>query len=165
MIVRRADTDDIPTIRDLRLEALTDAPDAFASTYERELARTRADWERWLAPGATFLVEEAHRPLGLVAGKYDDDDPTVVHLMAMWVHPSARGMGAGDALVRAVVEWAREVGAEKIRLHVVTENMAARTLYERHGFVAGGTGDELLCDGRIEMRMERAVGQERTGSR
>jgi len=157
MIVRRADRDDIPIVRDLRLEAMTDAPDAFASTYDREFARTDADWERWLSPGVTFLVEEAHRPVGLVAGKHDGADPAVVHLMAMWVHPSARGTGAGDALVKAVVEWAREVGAEKVRLHVVIENMAARRLYERHGFVPGGRGDELLCDGRIEMRMERAV--------
>ncbi len=157
MIVRRADADDIPTIRDLRLKALTDSPDAFASTYERELARTPADWERWLAPGVTFLVEEAHRPVGLVAGTHDDHDPAVVHLMAMWVHPSARGTGAGDALVSAVVGWAHEVGAERVRLHVVTDNVPARRLYERHGFVPSGRGDELLCHGRMEMRMERAV--------
>lgn len=157
MIVRRATADDIPTIRDLRLKALTDAPDAFASTYERELARTQEDWQRWLAPGVTVLVEVAHRPVGLVAGKYDDDDPAVVHLMAMWVHPSARGTGAGDALVTAILDWAREVGAKTVRLHVVTDNVPARTLYERHGFVPSGRGDELLCDGRIETRLERAV--------
>lgn len=44
--VRRAAPGDAPTLRTLRLEALAEAPEAFASTYHRELARTTPDWQR-----------------------------------------------------------------------------------------------------------------------
>src|SRR3954451_6964744 len=57
LTVRRAAAGDEPILRGLRLQALTDEPMAFGSTYERERARTVADWQRWLSPGATFLLE------------------------------------------------------------------------------------------------------------
>ena len=68
MRVRRAGLGDEPTLRALRLEALTEAPEAFGSTYDRELARTTADWRRWLAPGVTLLLEVSDEARGLVAG-------------------------------------------------------------------------------------------------
>jgi len=39
--VRRAQIGDEAVLRDLRLRAMLDAPDAFGSTYEREAARKR----------------------------------------------------------------------------------------------------------------------------
>jgi hypothetical protein len=54
---RRAALGDEPVLRELRLQALSEAPDAFGSTYERELARTTSDWQRWLSPGVTFILE------------------------------------------------------------------------------------------------------------
>src|SRR5215472_3904682 len=59
--IRRAGIGDEPVLRALRLEALDDSPSAFGSTYERELARTIADWQRWLAPGVTFILEAGGR--------------------------------------------------------------------------------------------------------
>jgi len=100
--VRRAVIGDEPVLRALRLQALTDSPGAFSSTYERELARTIEDWRRWLAPGVTFILEVGGEPCGLVAGSRDPDDFSVVHLMAMWVHPDFRGTGAADVLVSSV---------------------------------------------------------------
>ena len=94
---------DEAVLRELRLEALTDAPDAFGSTYERELARTVEDWRRWLSPGATFILDDRHAPCGLVACARDATAPTIVELMAMWVHPKLRGSGAADALVTEVI--------------------------------------------------------------
>ena len=65
--VRRAIAGDEPILRALRLQALSDTPDAFGSTYERELARTTADWQRWLSPGATFILTDDDDPRGIVA--------------------------------------------------------------------------------------------------
>jgi hypothetical protein len=58
----------------LRIQALTDSPNAFGSTYERELARTTEDWRRWLAPGVTFILEASGEPRGLAAGVRDAND-------------------------------------------------------------------------------------------
>ena len=49
--VRRAVMGDEGVLRALRIEALTEAPEAFGSTLERELARTTEDWRRWMALG------------------------------------------------------------------------------------------------------------------
>lgn len=155
--VRRAVAGDETTLRTLRLQALSDAPAAFSSTYEREDARTLADWRRWLSPGATFIVDESDEPRGLVAGVHDHRDREIVHLMAMWVHPASRRSGAADALIAAVAAWAAQEGALEIRLHIVKGNERARRCYERNGFRA--TGCEVQRDGSrvVEVEMTRLV--------
>ena len=156
--VRAAVPGDEPILRALRLEALAEAPEAFGSTYEREVARSVADWGKWLTPGITLLLEHDGTPRGLVAG-VRDQDPTVVHLMAMWVHPALRGAGAADALVAAHLAWARAVGAHLVRLAVISTNHRARRLYERHGFNATGI-ETVKEDGRRELDMVRSISPE-----
>src|SRR5260370_9805625 len=120
--VRRAVIGDEPVLRALRLQALTDSPGAFSSTYERELARTTEDWQRWLAPGATFILEAGGEPRGLVAGSRDAQGFSAAHLMAMWVHPVLRGTGAAHALVSSLNAWAAEVGPTRILFKFVGHN-------------------------------------------
>ena len=157
LTLRRAELGDEPILRELRLEALSKAPDAFGSTYEREVARTTADWRRWMSPGVTFILYEAEKARGMVAGVRDETDPAIAHLMAMWVHPQTRGSGGADKLVTAVVAWAQAEGAKIVRLKVIQGNDRARHFYERMGF--RGTGREELRqrDGLIEIQMERLV--------
>ena len=114
-----------------------------------------ADWQGWLSPGVTFILENAAGAQGMVAGVHDADDPAVVHLMAMWISPALRGSGAADALIAAVLSWAKSEGAASVRLNVIQTNNRARRVYERNGF--GCTGFETVRerDGRIEVQMER----------
>lgn len=93
VFARRAVAGDEALLRELRLQALADSPAAFGSTYERELARQPEDWQRWISPGATFILEAAGQPRGIVAAVRDAESEGVVQLMAMWVHPEARGSG------------------------------------------------------------------------
>jgi len=155
--VRRPGIGDEAVLRAVRLQALTDAPDAFGSTYERELTRTVEDWRRWLSPGAAFILDDGHAARGLVACARDATAPTIVDLMAMWVHPMIRGSGAADALVAEVIAWARTEGAHRVRLQVVQENLRARRVYERHGFRVTGRTRVRTRDGVIEGEMERAI--------
>ena len=46
-----------------------------------------------------------------------------------------RGEGAGSALLRALIAYARSSGYRSIRLDVIDTNVAARRLYEQIGFV------------------------------
>jgi|SRR5579864_1340575 len=151
--VRRAVIGDEAVLRAVRLQALTDSPRAFGSTYERELARTTEDWRRWLAPAATFLLEADGEACGMVAGLRDAEDSSLVHLMAMWVHPDQRSTGAADALVSSVKEWATEVGAMQVRLKVVESNERARRCYERAGFRATGRRGVLEKNGDVQIEM------------
>ena len=160
MIVRRAAPGDEPILRAVRLQALSDTPEAFGSTYDRELARTTADWQRWMSPGATFILDDAGGPKGIVAGMRDESDPSVVHLMSMWVDPAVRGSGAAEALVASLLVWAETEGARQMRLCVIQSNARARRFYERLGFRENGRQSVRERDGAIEVEMERALAGE-----
>ena len=158
MHTRRAVIGDESILRDLRLQALTDEPHAFGSTYARELARTIDDWRKWMSPGVTFILEDAGNPRGIVAAARDPNASDVVQLMAMWLHPELRGSGAADVLVEGVVGWARSHGACRVSLLVVDSNLRARRFYERLGFRGSGGTRVRERDGAIEVEMEREVG-------
>jgi ribosomal protein S18 acetylase RimI-like enzyme len=152
--VRQAVLGDEALLRKVRLQALRDAPAAFGSTYERELARTTADWQRWFSPGVTLLWSDADEPLGLVVGMRDDTDPGIAHLMAMWVHPSLRGSGAADELVSALMVWARTEGFALLRLDVMRDNPRAVRFYQRCGFRSTGNQTPHQRTGQIELQMD-----------
>ncbi len=158
--MRRAVLGDEAILRDLRLQALSEAPEAFGSTLERELARTNSDWRQWLSQGATFIMDAPDRA-GMASGLPDATDPAVVHLMAMWVHPTIRGSGAADALVEAVLAWAKSQGAAVVRLNVMQANHRARRLYERCGFRITGRESIRERDGLVEIQMERLIHRQR----
>jgi len=155
--IRRAESGDESLLLKIRLEALSESPDAFGSTLDRERARTAADWQKWLSPSATFVLETNIGAQGIVAGVPDATDPAVVHLMAMWVHPALRGSEAASALVQSVLTWAQERGASSVRLDVIEGNERARRLYERHGFRATGNINVRPRDGARELQMERRI--------
>ncbi|MFN3376547.1 MAG: GNAT family N-acetyltransferase [Burkholderiaceae bacterium] len=56
-------------------------------------------------------------------------------LFDLVVLPSARGQGLGTALVRALLDWGRQAGAQAAYLQVRIANSRAQQLYERLGFV------------------------------
>ena len=64
------------------------------------------------------------------------DDRGRVELISMWVAPEARGRGVADALVGAVVDWARERSALGVELWVKRTNAPAIAAYLRNGFTA-----------------------------
>ena len=158
MDVRRAVAGDEDRLRAIRLEALADSPHAFASSYEREVTRTADDWRRWIDAGATFFgVAPDGEPVGLVAVVPERDDPSVLRLVSMWLHPAQRGTGAADELMAAALEWAEAQDCRTVRLCVIEGNVAARRVYERHGFglvsVCGSAGQQELTMERPRQRL------------
>jgi len=137
--VRRAVVADWRAARALRLEALTEAPLAFASTLEREQAFGDDVWQRRILASAQFLAEtDAGAVLGTATGFADPDTTGTVLLVAMFVTRAARGQGIGERLVEAVVEQARSDGADRVLLHVVETNPTAERLYAGCGFLRTG---------------------------
>ena len=59
-------------------------------------------------------------------------------LLLMGVAAAWRRRGAGGALLRTVVAWARQRGCQAVLLEVRQRNAAAQALYVRAGFVAVG---------------------------
>jgi GNAT superfamily N-acetyltransferase len=137
-VVRRAISADWEQSRNIRLQALLDAPMAFASTHAREVGFGAAQWQERIAAAAQFLAEDQGEVVGTATGVVDACDPDTVNLVAMFVAPTRRGEGSGERLVRAVVEHARSIGALRVRLHVVESNVGAERLYTRVGFARTG---------------------------
>ena len=143
-----------PRLRVIRLRALDDAPEAFATTLAEAEKRDPADWEVQIAALPTFIWREGDADLGLVRGAPRDGDPEAGYLVSMWVAPEARGRGVGAALVDEVVAWARGCGLRRLYLDVGLHNVAARRLYERMGFVAtGAMAQTPACVREMEMVM------------
>jgi GNAT superfamily N-acetyltransferase len=144
-LVRETVLDDWPALREIRLAALQDAPDAFASTYAGEEAFDEAAWRARITRGGSFLAYvpeiNACEPVGLVGGY--EAEPGTVGLISMWVRPQARGHGVGEALIVAVLDWARARQARSVHLWVTATNKAACRLYERCGFSPTGERQPL----------------------
>lgn len=61
-------------------------------------------------------------------------DPATAELTRIYVDGSARGTGGGAALLAALEEEARALGAGRMRLDTRTDLVEARALYARHGY-------------------------------
>ncbi|HEV2258906.1 MAG TPA: GNAT family N-acetyltransferase [Streptosporangiaceae bacterium] len=158
VLVRETVAGDWQALREIRLEALRDAPAAFGSTYEREARRGEAHWHNRIARGGTFLafLPDASGPAGLIGGY--PEDPVTVELVSMYVRPSARGRGVGEALVAAVIDWARQRNATTVHLWVTETNASALALYERCGFALTGEQQPLPSDPSLgEVAMSRTL--------
>ncbi|MFC5511918.1 GNAT family N-acetyltransferase [Massilia jejuensis] len=153
-----------PLYRALRLRALAQAPEAFASTLAEEEARGDHDWAWRLALGATsgrelpLVAEAGGAGAGLAWAKADAADPSLARLYQLWVAPEARGHGVGAALLAAALDWARARNALAMELGVVCGNDAARRLYARAGFrEAGEPQPQRPGANRMEQPMRLAL--------
>jgi ribosomal protein S18 acetylase RimI-like enzyme len=134
-VIRRINAEDWELVREVRLRALREDPDAFLATHAQESAFPDEQWQARAAQanGATFIAAGADGAEGLATG-FVDADPTTVFLVGMWVAPALRGSGTAQELVEHVVEWARARGSERVSLSVEGQNLRAARLYERCGF-------------------------------
>jgi ribosomal protein S18 acetylase RimI-like enzyme len=57
------------------------------------------------------------------------------YLAELYVVPALRGRGLGRALLEAAMDVARERGADRMDLGTSDDDIAARALYERLGFI------------------------------
>ncbi|MFF7525308.1 bifunctional helix-turn-helix transcriptional regulator/GNAT family N-acetyltransferase [Streptomyces pseudovenezuelae] len=119
-----------------RNAALYAAEYGFNADYEALVARIVADFAEDHDPHLerVWIAELDGRPVGCVMC-VRDDAPATARLRLLLVEPEARGLGIGDRLVSAVVDFARGVGYRDLVLWTNDVLTAARRVYQRHGFV------------------------------
>ncbi|HEY9011053.1 MAG TPA: GNAT family N-acetyltransferase [Devosia sp.] len=149
--VRQLTTADAAAFRDLRLLGLQESPEAFGSSFEAEKDRTVESFADSIERGH-IVGAFADGALVAVAGFYVMAAQKMAHRGVIWgvyVHPEARGQGAGRDVLNAVIDHA---GTRVLQVHltVVTSNGAALRLYEKLGFAIYGTEPRSLrLDGRF----------------
>jgi len=83
--------------------------------------------------GTILLAEVDGEPVGVVAVQ-PLDKAGVCEMKRLYVLPEHRGQGLGRALAEAIMEDARKLGYEVMRLDTVASMTAARRLYRALGF-------------------------------
>jgi len=162
IVVRRVTEDDWSLLRAVRLEMLTDSPDAYLERVVDAEPRTEAEWRfrsNRGSSGPTDLALAAEHPdqpdrwVGYLACFVDS--PGQGHVVSVYVAPSQRGTGLAGQLLDGVIDWARgEAGLDRLHLHVHEDNARARALYRRYGFTeTGGSFPYHLDPTKSELEM------------
>jgi RimJ/RimL family protein N-acetyltransferase len=145
MHIAKLRAEDIARYRALMLHAYAAAPDAFTSTPEERAAQSEAWWLARMADpkglSQAFGAFTGEELVGTVTIEFSAKPKTLhkAHLIGMFVKESARGLGAGRALVdAALAAAAARPGVQVVTLTVTDGNESAIKLYEACGFKSFG---------------------------
>lgn len=141
MDIRVLDESDALAYRELRLAALKTNPEAFGSTYEREVKFSLETVVERMKPSLDKFALGAFNDNGSLVGIVTfmrESGLKTVHkgnVFGMYVAPEARGYGVGKSLMRQLIKKASGFdGIEQINLAVVSDNELAKKLYKSVGF-------------------------------
>jgi ribosomal protein S18 acetylase RimI-like enzyme len=149
MDIRKLLKEDADEYKNLRLEALQNKPEAFASSYEEESGNPPEFYADRFSSihSAEFGAFENGLMVG-TAALVKDTKLKLKHramIVAMYVKPDYRGMGAGRKLIKAAIEEAQaDLGIEQITLSVESGNEPAKRLYASFGFKVYGVEKRAL---------------------
>jgi GNAT superfamily N-acetyltransferase len=145
--LRRADPDDWRIYRELRLRALREEPQAYASRLERELQLTDQQWRDRLGRAVTVLAFREEELVGTATGIWQGDGDMMI--VAMYAVPHARGRGLAVRLIDEIAEAAMAGGGRQLLLDLAEGNAAAERSYRRYGFVPTGRSTPMERDRSI----------------
>jgi len=173
-VIRPATADDAPFMWDMLWEAtaISDEMKALgkATALRRpEVAKYLADWGRPGDAGCLYL-NDRNEPVGSAwyrifprenpgYGFVDDGIPE----LTIGVLESARGEGAGSAMLEHLLDVARRKGYAAVSLSVDRDN-PARRLYERYGFVDAGVSQDTDSSVTLVIRWDAEASDELTAS-
>ncbi|MBT2625719.1 GNAT family N-acetyltransferase [Bacillus sp. ISL-32] len=144
MNIRLLNSMDAESYRDIRLEALQNSPEAFASSYEEEkdqsidYFRNKFQLEDSIAIGAFERGELVGIVTLLRESLYKLRHRA--NIVSMYVSSKNRGQGIGTVLMVEALKKAKEIeGLEQVYLTVVSTNEHAKKVYSSLGFEVIGT--------------------------
>ncbi|AWC39725.1 N-acetyltransferase [Bacillus cytotoxicus] len=136
---------------DLRLQALQMSPGAFVTTYEEALQKEKPleEIKRNLSSNTSYTFgafQNDNQLVGVVTLLLEQKAvyKHKGHLVAMYVDHRSRGRGIAKALIEALIEKAKGIDIEQIHLGVVSDNNAAKKLYQSIGFRTYGIEKNAL---------------------
>jgi GNAT superfamily N-acetyltransferase len=153
--IRRVRAGEGTRLRELRLRALADSPNALYSSLDDEATRPLTEWERDVAAlavgrgGAMFVAVERDEWVGMAGAFSHPERQDTMKAWAGWVDPRARSRGLGRALVEAVADWARAAGALHLEVAVAENNDRALAFCRRAGFTPTGEVKPVPWDGTV----------------
>ena len=149
--VRHVRPEDWESLKVIRLEALTDSPDAFCATYEEAVADEDSVWiERSSAVAAedatvSVLAFDDDETVGMAVGTLCTDGG--MNVLSLFVTPGQRGTDTASQLMTMIETWGLERGANRVTLEVLAGSDRAATFYARLGYQP--TGRRETYPGRV----------------
>jgi GNAT superfamily N-acetyltransferase len=133
MIIRKGQKEDMPAILDLIKELATfeKEPNAVVVTVD-ELVRDGFGEKPLFM---TFVAEQDNEIIGMALFyyRYSTWKGKTIHLEDLIVKENKRGIGAGSALYKQVIKYARSKGVRRVEWVVLSWNKPAIDFYERSG--------------------------------
>lgn len=133
MIIRKGQKDDMPAVLQLikELAAFEKEPDAVVITVD-ELVRDGFGEKPLFM---TFVAEQDNEIIGMALFyyRYSTWKGKTIHLEDLIVKESKRGTGAGSALYKQVLKFAKREGVRRVEWVVLNWNKHAIEFYERSG--------------------------------
>ncbi len=132
--------EDVDLIRRLWMDYLTWGNDTMQSLYGVHPHDPKAAVEQDIAMIAKFLPPDGRLMLAFIDGKVcgigclKSINDEIGEIKRMYVDPSFRKIGAGRAILRSLLDAARERGYKKVRLDSPKFMEAAHALYRSFGF-------------------------------
>jgi ribosomal protein S18 acetylase RimI-like enzyme len=127
-------------VRDARLAALSESPDAFLGSFNEEFLFQEDDWRK------TFMQASWHGSfkkrlfkkrelIGIAKSSILTDYPDERYVESLWVAPKHRVRGIARDIIEHIAAEGQNEGRSFIRLAVLRENSAASKAFTRLGFL------------------------------
>lgn len=153
--------------RDLRLRALKEEADAFASSHADEIKTADLEWQERLdryregKHNWMFFAKQNNKLVGMVGAYQNDENITenTAYLMAMFVVKEARGQKISKLLMERLLAELAKHYVKKVKLGVGLHRSPAFNLYKSVGFEIIAKEHVLLGDGEYhdEYIMEKKL--------
>jgi GNAT superfamily N-acetyltransferase len=105
---------------------------AWPAPFEQGVQAALGDADRVVVLGTTDGVEVGFASVRCdLAGR-----PPIGVIDAVYVEPSARQIGVGEAIVDLVISWCRERGCGGVDAPALPGSRPAKAFFEDHGFIA-----------------------------
>ena len=124
-VIIKLSPDNWQKYRDIRLIALKSDPLAFASSYEQEIQFDEQIWRQnihnmWFA----MVNSQVVGMIGMLIIE-ESKNTNIGYVVSLWVSPQFQKRQIGQALVRAIQNFAAPKNLKKLILEVTASNQAA----------------------------------------
>lgn len=142
MQIRESDSHEVSVLAGIISESFRDVAQRFGLTPEncpKHPSNCKADWvEDDLRRGVSYyMLDYENAPIGCVALEKADTDQ--FYLERLSVLPGYRRRGFGRGLVDYVFLKAKEQGARRIGIGIISKHAELKSWYRKMGFVEKGT--------------------------
>jgi GNAT superfamily N-acetyltransferase len=152
LTITRTTIGDADDLREIRLLALRDEPDAYGSTYEESRRYPRSQWVQMATEWNYYLARSNADVVGMASGGLFPPFPAARWLYGMFVRAEYRGTGVALELVRAVATWTRAADVSTLGLHVTTTVTRAAGFYTKIGFEPVGDPEPMIRDPSLRLQ-------------